>query len=483
MTTRTQDYEGVPAGAAPASGNTISNGSTAVTTIITAGTGAGSIVGTQTAGEVIDGSTSAKLTATGTATAVNAQNTTGTTQAGVSTKRRWYAAPTANINEQVIRNTGGRSLSVSLLTNGKVKVSTNSADIYTTPSALTFPGVYTLASSVDTGTAAGNDGRAQFAIYDSTGALAGGMTAPVEFTGLSAVGAGAATSAVQAGKTDANALTATWTEIIDSWIVTDTYGLPATGGGANTPPAITAGATIVMTSGTTATVTFDATDTGPISSFQTPTVVSTADTAPTVGAPTLTGINTTHATASYPVSGLTPSDTTISTKAVDASGAASTVAASQRIIYTSVKPRARAVTLVGATMSSPASGTPLAAWNAWLANPYDASTNPSGVQPPVFVTSSPPAANASVTVDYQPLDSANVAPDFGQSWALTPDNSASITVYVDLKFSGVVKATAVATLVSTIPVKVGRIASDTENTSIGSGAVARSQPTVAARFA
>jgi hypothetical protein len=482
--TKTQDYEALPAGATPGSSNTTANGSTIVTTTVVAGTGAGSVLGTTTAGEVIDGTASAKVTATGTAQAFDSMNSVAATTGGLSVKHRWSAAPVgASCNVQVMRNTGGRSLSVSLLANGKVKASTNSVDLYTTPSALTFPGVYRIAGAVDTGTAAGNDGKVLFAIYDdATGNLAGGMTAPVEFTGLANVGAGANLSADQVGKTDAGALTSAWSEIHDSWIVTDTYALPSATG--NVPPVITAGTVVVMSSGSTATVTFDATDSGPISSFQTPVVVTTAATAPTVGAPTLAGIGTTHATASYPVSGLTPSDTTISTKAVDSSSAPSTVAAGARILYTSTTPLARAVTLVGCTMTSPGTGTPLAAWNAWLANPYNASTNPGGVQPPVFTTASPPATTATVTVDYQPLDGANVPPSFSQSWSLS-DNSAAVTLSVDLRFSGVTKATRSATLNSTAVVVVGATTgvTDPENTGIGSGAVARSQPSVVGRFA
>ena len=238
---------------------------------------------------------------------------------------------------------------------------------------------------------------------------------------------------------------------------------------ANAVPTITGGATVTMTSGTTATITYSGNDSdGTIASFQTTTVVSTAATPPTVGTPSYSNLGSANASVSFPVTGLSPGDHLFTDTDTDNAGGVS-APGTTRIIYTALAPARKAVTLNGVTMTTPASGTAVAALN-----------NQATV-PVVFTTASPPAAGATLVEDFQPLDTASVPPYFGQWWAAS-DNVTPITVYVDLKFSGVTKATASATLTSTTPVFVGRNCTDVENASIGSGQLSRVAPTIAARF-
>ncbi len=241
----------------------------------------------------------------------------------------------------------------------------------------------------------------------------------------------------------------------------------------NPPPTITAGATVTMTAGTTGTVVFTASDDVSVASFQTPTVSSTQDVAPTVGPPTLVGIGTATATATYPVTGLAPGDTSISTYAVDNVGAVSTSPATARIIYTSLTPTVRTSTLTGLTMTSPTSGTTTAALDAWLATPGT-------VAPPVFVTANPPATGANVSVGWQPLD-ATGNPYFGLWWAITNDGTTIVptTVYVDLVEGTTVRATASAVISSYTPIFVGRSCTSAETATI----VDRTALFTAGRFA
>jgi hypothetical protein len=245
----------------------------------------------------------------------------------------------------------------------------------------------------------------------------------------------------------------------------------------NAIPTIAGGATATMTSGSTANITFTGNDSdGTIASFATPTVASSAPTPPTIGTPSYTGLGTASATVTFPVSGLSNGDHVFSDTTTDNSGGVSTVGTT-RIIYTSTSPMRRSVTLSGVTMTSPGSGTALAALNAWQANPYNASTNPTGVAPPVFVTAGPPGAGAGVTEVYQPY-AVGSTPNFYQSWAAS-DAVTPIPIYVDLKMGGTTYATATATLNSTSPVNVGRACTTSENTAIGTD---RSLPSVVSRF-
>jgi hypothetical protein len=248
-------------------------------------------------------------------------------------------------------------------------------------------------------------------------------------------------------------------------------------GAANAIPTITGGATATMTSGTTANITYTGNDSdGTIASFATPTVASSAPTPPTVGTPAYTGIGTASATVTFPITGLSNGDHVFSDTTTDNLGGVSTVGTT-RIIYTSTSPMRRSVTLSGVTMTSPSSGTALAALNAWQANPYNATTNPTGVAPPVFVTAGPPGVGAGVTEVYQPY-AVGSTPNFYQSWAAS-DAVTAIPIYVDLKMSGTTYATATATLNSTTPVNVGRACTTSENTAIGTD---RSLPSVVSRF-
>lgn len=248
---------------------------------------------------------------------------------------------------------------------------------------------------------------------------------------------------------------------------------------ANAIPTVTAGATVTMTSGSTANITATGNDSdGTISSFSATLASTSSSTTPTIGTPVTTNAGTANASTAIPISNLTPGDHKFNVTDTDNSGATSTPAVC-RIVYTSLAPRVRSVTLNSVTMTSPTTGTAKDALNAWLANPYNASSNPSGVQAPVFqATTSPPASGAGVIVAYQPLDSASVAPNFGHYWA--SDGATSLTVYVDLKFGGVTRATQSLTTTSATPVFVGRNATSNENTAIGTD---RSLPSVESRFA
>jgi hypothetical protein len=242
---------------------------------------------------------------------------------------------------------------------------------------------------------------------------------------------------------------------------------------ANVAPTITAGSTVVMSSGTSTTITVQGNDSdGTISSF-TPSILSnTMTTTPTFGTQTVTNAGTANASSSIPVNNLSPGDLSIRVIDTDDDGAVSATPATCRIVYTSTAPKVRSVTLNSVTMTSPTSGTPKDALNAWLANP-------SGVAAPVFqATSSPPASGAGVIVAYQPLDSALALLNFGHTWA--SDGSTSLTVYVDLKFGGVTRATKSLTITSTTPTFVGRDITSSESTAIGTD---RSLPSVESRFA
>ena len=230
MATRTEYFNGVTAGATPAGGNTITAGDTSAPATVTPGTGTATVVGTTTTGEVIEGAASVKGSYTGNGSGFTSMARPASATVGAI---GYYlhlpvATPTAAVTTSAIRNTGGKSASTALLTSGKFKWSTASADLYTCPSALAA-GTYWVTQAVDTGTAANNDGRMAFAVYDSTGALAGGMVSGdiAARTGLAGVGAGAFLSADQVGgKIDASTtLTAAWVVEWDSIISTDTFAL------------------------------------------------------------------------------------------------------------------------------------------------------------------------------------------------------------------------------------------------------------------
>lgn len=473
MTLWQQTHEAGTAGSSVATGSG-NAGNSAVAAIGTAP------IITVTAGEVLSGSKSAKAqAAAGAASAANMPITAGT-DLGVRFLYRITAeqlASTVDDTIHTLRSSAGPRVNVAVRgPDDKISV-TDSTGTWVSPSAVTA-GDYVFDFAWSTGTST-SDGKGKWKITKlSDGSYAAGMTAVVEQTGRN-VGGGVSFTNVYVGAISTTSTPAR-TPIWDDVQAQDSYAFIAAA--ANAAPTVTAGATIVMTSGSTATAVFTANDSdGNIQSWETPSVVSTADVAPTVGTPVLTGMGTANATASYPISGLTNSDTTVYTRPIDNGGLPAAATVGARIIYTSKAPRARAVTLVGCTMTSPGSGTPKAAWNAWVDD--QALATPTGIAAPEFTTAAPPASTATVTVDYQPLDVANVPPTFSQSWCLNPDTTTPATVYVDLKFSGVTVATASSQITTLTAVPVGRTLTTSENTAIGSGTLARVAPTVASRFA
>lgn len=351
---------------------------------------------------------------------------------------------------------------------GKLVLNDATSGDYVSTVALAAETTYRLELLVDSGTSS-TDGKEKFRVTrPSDGAV---IIDWVERTGRNA-GAGGALANVYAG-----CMTVTGTGarrmVVDEIYMTDSYASPSMSTAANTPPTVTAGATVTMSSGTTATITVQGNDTdGTISSFTPSVLTNSMTTTPTFGTQAVTNPGTANASSSIPVANLSPGDLSVSVIDTDNSGAVSATPAVCRIVYTSTSPKVRSVTLNGVTMTSPTSGTPKDALNAWL-------TNPATVAPPVFTaTSSPPAAGAGVIVAYQPLDPALISPNFGHYWA--SDGSTALTVYVDLKFGGVTRATKSLTITSATAVFVGRDTTDAENTAIGSD---RSLPSVESRFA
>lgn len=313
---------------------------------------------------------------------------------------------------------------------------------------------------VGTATAAPYNGSVTVTVYNSTGTQLGTNTLTSAAIGTAAIAA----SDVGACTVATPGLSVGFDYIRMENDRTTPFGFPTAG--ANVIPTVTAGATVTMTSGTTANITATGNDTdGTISSFAATFNSTSSTTTPTIGAPVTTGAGSANASTTIPISTLTPGDHKFNVTDTDNSGAVSAPAVC-RILYTSLNPTRRSVTLNGVTMTTPGSGAPV-----------DALNNQASV-PVSFTTAGPPAAGAGVVEAFQPLDSASVAPNFGQYWAAS-DTVTPITVYVDLKFNGATVATATATLTGTTPVLVGRTCTAAENTAIGAD---RSTPVVASRF-
>jgi len=313
---------------------------------------------------------------------------------------------------------------------------------------------------VGTATAAPYNGSVTVTVYNSAGTQLGTNTLTTAAIG---------TAAVTMADVGANSSATPGYSVGFDYIRmendrTTPFGFPTAG--ANVIPTVTAGATVTMTSGSTANITATGSDSdGTISSFAGTLNSTSSTTTPTIGAPVVTGAGTANASVSIPISNLTPGDHKFNVTTTDNSGGVSAPAVC-RIVYTSLNPTRRSVTLNGVTMTTPASGAPV-----------DALNNQATV-PVSFTTAGPPAAGAGVIEAFQPLDSASVPPNFGQYWAAS-DAVTPITVYVDLKFNGATVATATATLTNTTPVFVGRNCTSAENTAIGAD---RSAPVVASRF-
>jgi hypothetical protein len=230
MAILTQTFEGGSAGTEISSANT-TGGGTAISSVKGAGA---SVAFTTTIGEVIAGSVSCKCFGPS-GSAAYANWSGSTTTGGFYAKHRLQAVTTVGAI-QVIRTASSAAVQVQQLASGKLVLGTPGGAQYTTPSALSLPGIYFVDIALDTGTST-TDGRIKFAVYDSTGTLTGGMTAPVEFTGINA-GAGGAIAYFQAGK--CNTTTDAVTVILDDLrALTGTYSLadPSLPAGNITPTA------------------------------------------------------------------------------------------------------------------------------------------------------------------------------------------------------------------------------------------------------
>lgn len=191
-----QNFEAGTNGVEITTANSGGTGNTAVATI--KGTGA-SVAFTNLSGEAIAGMSAKAQGPAAAAGYVNAS--VSGTQLGCFIKMR-LPAVTATTAIHVIRGTA-KLAQVQLLTTGKLQFeNANASQTYVTPSALALPGVYWIDVAVDSGTTT-TDGKMKFVVRDSAGALAGGMTAPVEWTATN-TGAGIAASFFQYGKANAS---------------------------------------------------------------------------------------------------------------------------------------------------------------------------------------------------------------------------------------------------------------------------------------
>ena len=202
----TQNFESGTAGTEISPANT-AGGGTSIDSV--KGTGS-SVAFTSTAGELINSTMSCKCF--GPSGSAAYANWAGSgTQGGFFSIQR-LPVTTAIGAVHLIRSSGGVMCQVQLYTNKKLVVADKTGTaLYTTPTALTLPGVYQIDLAVDSGTST-TDGKVKFAVYDSSGNLTGGMTSTVEVTGINA-GAGGSISFFQAGK--CNTITDTSNYIID----------------------------------------------------------------------------------------------------------------------------------------------------------------------------------------------------------------------------------------------------------------------------
>lgn len=370
MTLRTQNFGGVADGADISAANTVNGTDTAVTTV--KGTSA-TAKGTTTA-PIRAGGVSAVLTAP---SASNVALTWGTTyQSGsIYFEYAWAdAAPAVDFLLADIRPASGKAVWVTRTTANKIKVSsgvTGAADLYSVPTALGASGAVGIHLMFDAGT--GNtDGRVTFGVYDLSGALALGMTTAYVNSACN-TSAGTALSVIRVGKPNTEAVA--FTGKVGNMRAQDSYvsALPTT----NTPPAVTPGAVQNVT-GTTATISFTATDSNGVSAIATPTLASnTMSAAPTLGSPTYSGIGSATATVTYSVTGLSAGTAKWTTTATDNPGATSAASAAAVVNVVSATPGISSVT--AATYTVVGGGTAIQALQAGTpSSRYLQSTSPPG---------------------------------------------------------------------------------------------------------
>jgi hypothetical protein len=263
MTIYQQTLESGTDGVAPTTGNSAGGG----TPVSVAVTGGGTVLYTTTS--PIDGSVSVAWSAPSGLTARLQMAMPDVRAVGTFAKHRLNAV-TVDTQIHGVRNATTRMATVALKTDGRVKVSSSNADLYTTPNALTLPGVYWVDVMVDGGTSTA-DGKVKFALFDSAGAFAGGMTDYVEYTARN-TGGGANASTLWLGGIGTEAIARSGT--VDTIRAIDSYSsaFPVTTTVAP-PSAVNASTGWTATGGTVLAVLSDASTATYVTSTDNPTSV------------------------------------------------------------------------------------------------------------------------------------------------------------------------------------------------------------------
>ena len=233
MTIRNNTFEGCTVGATITSSNQQGAGSSGDTLTVVRNATATNVC-TATAGEIIGGAKSAKLTG------VAAGDTTyfywddATTMSGTGLRIRFTlsGAPSADTQVAAIRRASSATgVTVVLKTTGKLELWDVGGFVYATPSALTLPATITVDLAVEKGTGTG-DGKASFAVYDSNGDLTGGMSSAYSSTARN-------TGTTNYVRALAGIIATTGTcpyVIVDDLTWTDTYGLQGPVGATDARP-------------------------------------------------------------------------------------------------------------------------------------------------------------------------------------------------------------------------------------------------------
>lgn len=200
----------------------------------------------------------------------------------------------------------------------------------------------------------------------------------------------------------------------------------------NVPPSVTGPSTTSIT-GTTASITFAATDsTGTVSSFacsyQSNTLPSGATAVtPTVGTPTTSGIGTGSASATFPISGLTANARYFfGCTATDSNGGTSTSPVIARVDVTRDAPDIRAVDVVGFTVVG--GGAAIDAINAGNAQAA------AGQTVTRYLESASPPGGSSVTITFQPMTPTSLSKVFAVP-VRAKDTSSTETATATLKMN------------------------------------------------
>lgn len=239
MAIRLNTFEGCTAGTAITSSNQNSDGSSGDVLTIGKG-GGGTILVTTNPSEIIQGTKSAKSTATTAGDlAYGYWDDPGMSACGLRVPLRLPAAPVGGDFEvAAIRRAGSATgVTVVLKTTGKLELWDAGGFVYATPSALTLPAVVWVDVAVEAGTTTSN-GKASFAVYDANGALTAGMSAAYTSTARNT----GTTNYVRALAGLVGNPAGTGTVIWDSPRWTDTYALQGPPGSSDVRPIATVSA-------------------------------------------------------------------------------------------------------------------------------------------------------------------------------------------------------------------------------------------------